>query len=255
MCSPTDSADDPNTEANYKDRACWSSLDMITWEPEPWLKWQHIKGTMTYHKGRVVIMGGTGLNSESFIDHPYVEWFNQNGVYNDTDQTFGTWSAGTSLPLSIEETTSISVDGFLYIFGGLNYRNAGSSDFNCNPFQDSAACNSKKVYRNQDPTNGFSWFDYGDLMKPRSRMHTIIMGEKGQTAQMFHVAGYAKVTVNGQTEVTGRSVERWSLNKKSQEKDIQYSSISKSQSELVLFNYISPQSFVISDVWYNTYCL
>jgi hypothetical protein len=23
MCSPTDSADDPNTEANYKDRACW----------------------------------------------------------------------------------------------------------------------------------------------------------------------------------------------------------------------------------------
>jgi hypothetical protein len=72
---------------------------------------------------------------------------------------------------------------------------------------------------------------------------------------MYTKVTQSEVTVNGQTEVTGRSVERWSLNKKSQEKDIQYSSISKSQSELVLFNYISPQSFVISDVWYNTYCL
>jgi len=46
MCSPTDSADDTNTIAEYKDRACWSSRDMTKWESEPWLRNQHIKGTI-----------------------------------------------------------------------------------------------------------------------------------------------------------------------------------------------------------------
>ena len=90
---------------------------MVTWESEPWLNWQHIKGTMIYHKGRVVIMGGTGLREESYEDHPYVEWLNQNGIYNSTDKTYGTWSAGVHLPYTLEEASAVSDGTYAYIFG------------------------------------------------------------------------------------------------------------------------------------------
>lgn len=90
---------------------------MITWESEPWLKYQHIKGTMAYHEGRVVIMGGTGLQQESYEDHTYVEWLNQNGVLNSTDKTYGTWIEGVNLPITLEEASAISDGYYLYIFG------------------------------------------------------------------------------------------------------------------------------------------
>ena len=49
-------------------------------------------------------------------------------------------------------------------------------------------------------------------MKPRSRMHTIIMGEKGQTAQMFHVAGYAKVRATYTSMQLHREIKLFFLN-------------------------------------------
>ena len=64
----------------------FSSSDMVVWEREPWLRFTHIKATMKYHKGYVVIMGGTGLSNDGNIlaynDHPYVEFLSQNGQYN-----------------------------------------------------------------------------------------------------------------------------------------------------------------------------
>ena len=92
---------------------------MITWENEPWLKWQHIKGTMVYHKGRVVIMGGTGLHTEGigYDDHPYTEWLNQNGVYNEQFNVYGTWVPGVHLPLTIEEASAITDGKNIYVFG------------------------------------------------------------------------------------------------------------------------------------------
>ena len=90
---------------------------MKTWEVEPWLKWQHIKGMMVYHAGRVVIMGGTGLRSESYEDHQFVEWFSQNGVYNETDKTYGTWVQGVSLPITLEEASTVTDGTYIYVFG------------------------------------------------------------------------------------------------------------------------------------------
>ena len=97
----------------------FSSKDMIKWENEPWLKWQHIKGTMVYHKGRVVIMGGTGLHTEGigYDDHPYTEWLNQNGVYNEEFKNYGVWVAGVHLPLTLEEASAISDTKNIYVFG------------------------------------------------------------------------------------------------------------------------------------------
>ena len=90
---------------------------MTKWESEPWLRNQHIKGTMVYHKGRLVIMAGTGLSSESYEDHPFVEWLNQNGVYNSSDKTYGTWVRGEKLPITLEEVSSITDGESIYVFG------------------------------------------------------------------------------------------------------------------------------------------
>jgi len=249
LCSPTDSADDVHTERAYKDRACWSSKDMVTWESEPWLNWQHIKGTMIYHKGRVVIMGGTGLREESYEDHPYVEWLNQNGIYNSTDKTYGTWSAGVHLPYTLEEASAVSDGTYAYIFGGLHFQSE-----TCNIWQDTATCNSQYVYRNNDPTNGFQWLAYGTLLHPRSRHFSIVMGDSGQSYnQLFHIAGYGKVTVNGGSLINGRMVEKWYINDGANGND--FGSVQRQESSPVLFNYVSPEAFIISETWYNKYCM
>merc|ERR1712150_100826 len=239
------------TEKDYKDRACWSSRDMLTWESEPWLKWQHIKGMMVYHKGRVVMMGGTGLRSESYEDHQYVEWLNQNGQYNETDKTYGTWSQGVSLPLTLEEASTITDGTYIYVFGGLHYLSES-----CNIWQDTATCNSKQVWRNQDPSNGFQWLKYGDLMYPRSRHHSMLMYETQTNAQLFHIAGYGKVTVDGGTMINGRTVEKWYVyGSEKEQRAPEFSALRLEQSSPVLYNYVSPEAFVIQDSWYNQYCL
>ena len=50
-------------------------------------------------------------------DHPYVEWLNQNGVYNSSDKTFGTWVRGEKLPITLEEVSSITDGDSIYVFG------------------------------------------------------------------------------------------------------------------------------------------
>merc|ERR1712212_578681 len=106
-------------------------------------------------------------------------------------------------------------------------------------------------------TNGFQWLQYGNLLHPRSRQHSILMGTNGGSPQLFHVAGYGKVTVDGGSLLNGRMVEKWYINtkrerkfKKKSNKDVSFNSINRQESSPLLYNYISPQSFVISDTWY-----
>ena len=67
------------------------------------------------------------------------------------------------------------------------------SKADCNPWVDSATCNSKAVYKNKDPSNGFSWSKYGDLLHPRSRHFSIVLRKNQQDrAIAYHIAGYGK---------------------------------------------------------------
>jgi hypothetical protein len=261
MCSPTDSADEINDGMEYQDRACWSSSDMVVWEREPWLRFTHIKATMKYHKGYVVIMGGTGLSNDGNIlaynDHPYVEFLSQNGQYNTTDGTFGTWIQGVSLPLTLEEMTSVTDGEHLYVFGGLHYSNK-----ECNFWADAASCNSKRVYRNVDPTRGFTWSSYGSLMNTRSRFSSILVGFQNQVPNLFHVAGYAKngLDNDGNTiSVTGRTIEKWwQAGTEFEAEEMiapDFSQVRQSTSQQFLYDFISPQTFIISAEWFNNYCL
>ena len=56
-------------------------------------------------------------------DHPYVEWLNQNGVYNSSDKTFGTWVRGEKLPITLEEVSSITDGDSIYVFGTNSNKN------------------------------------------------------------------------------------------------------------------------------------
>ena len=79
------------------------------------------------------------------------------------------------------------------------------------------------------------------------------MYENASTAQLFHIAGYGKVTVNGGTMINGRMVEKWHV--KDTKEAPEFNAITRQESSPVLYNYVSPEAFVISDTWYNQYCL
>lgn len=57
-----------------------------------------------------------------------------------------------------------------FFSGGLNFKSES-----CNIWQDTASCNSKKVFRNQDPSQGFEWFEFGEMANPRSRHYSIVV--------------------------------------------------------------------------------
>ena len=84
----------------------------------------------------------------------------------------------------------------------------------------------------------------------------MFMYESATSAQLFHIAGYGKVTVDGGSMINGRSVEKWYVPGSDDEKAApDFNSIQREQSSLVLYNYVSPEAFVIEDTWYNNYCL
>ena len=41
--------------------------DEMTWRREPNLKYNHRKSAMTWHKGRLFILGNQGLNQSRFV--------------------------------------------------------------------------------------------------------------------------------------------------------------------------------------------
>ena len=71
-------------------------------------------------------------------------------------------------------------------------------------------------------------------MRPRERHSTVEMG-----GQLFHIAGHAKDYSMGVTN--GRRVEKW----------LDITGETKRESGDILFNYISPQSLIVSDDWYH----
>jgi len=81
-----------------------------------------------------------------------------------------------------------------------------------------------------------------------------VMGDSGQSYnQLFHIAGYGKVTVNGGSLINGRMVEKWYINDGANGND--FAAVQRQESSPVLFNYVSPEAFIISETWYNTYCM
>ena len=66
--------------------------------------------------------------------------------------------------------------------GGLSY------DEEYNPIVDDAAeYNTKLVYKNQNPSEFYSWVRHGELLRPRGAHKSVLMDD-----QVFHCAGYAK---------------------------------------------------------------
>ena len=69
----------------------------------------------------------------------------------------------------------------LYL-GGLSY------DEEFNPITDDAAeYNTALVYKNQNPSEFYSWVRHGELLRPRGGHKSVVMD-----GQVFHCAGYAK---------------------------------------------------------------
>ena len=50
-----------------------------------------------------------------------VEFLNQNGLMNP-EGTFGEWTFGTSYPIYIEETSILSVEGYIYVIGEIDLK-------------------------------------------------------------------------------------------------------------------------------------
>ena len=79
---------------------------------------------------------------------------------------------------------------------------------------------------------------------------------------MFHVAGYAKngLDNNGNAiTVTGRTIEKWwQAGTEFEAEEMiapDFSQVRQSTSQQFLYDFISPQTFIISAEWYNNYCL
>jgi len=241
VCAPTDTADDTNNDKEYIDRRCWSTKYLtaqdMNWEREPTLNARHIKGTMAQHNGRVQILGGTGMEGcddnegcDSVSDTNTIEYLNQNGIINE-DGSVGSWSFGKEYPLLVEEHSMISTKDFLYVFGGLSY------DENYDQWLDSTHFNSKACYKNVDPAQFYDWTKHGELMRGRSTHNTVYMD-----GQLYHIAGYAKDWTVNPPVVNGRRVEKW---------ETPSDSSPKHESGDILYNYNSPQSFIVPDEWYH----
>jgi len=230
LCSPDDTANDPHNDKEYIDKYCWSTRYMsrgdMYWSREPNLNERHIKGAMVQHKGRLVILGGTGTdrNHDSPSDTNKLEWL---------DQSAGKWRFGQQYPLKTEGHSMVSAEDYLYVFGGLNY------DEDYDEWQDSALFNTHRVYKNRDPTQNYQWETHANLKRARAKHNTVWMG-----GQIYHVAGYAKDYSTSPSTQTGRRVEKWEDKNGSK----------KLESEDVLFNYVSPQSFIVSENWYKNIC-
>ena len=80
---------------------------------------------------------------------------------------------------------------------------------------------------------------------------------------VFHVAGYAKAGTDhlgNNISVTGRTIEKWwqtGTEFEAAEEMIapDFSQVSQQTSQSFLYDFISPQTFVINADWYNRYCL
>ena len=111
--------DQTRPEYNYVFSTRYMSTDSMNWEREPKLAHRHIKGAMVHHKGRLVMIGGTGeKNGGDFSQNgsPEVEWLNQNLVINE-DGSSGQWRNGKDYPLRVEShTISTTIDN-IYVIG------------------------------------------------------------------------------------------------------------------------------------------
>ena len=109
---------------------------------------------------------------------------------------------------------------------------------------DTAFYNTKLVYKNSDPSRQ-NWKRHSDLLRPRASHSSIYMDD-----QIYHIAGYAKdynsvmsskTQYRSEIPATGRKIEVWS----------DLSGDVRKETEDKLFNYIRPQSFVVSKRWYD----
>merc|ERR1719197_1663565 len=168
--------------------------------------------------------------ADSVSDTNTIEYLNQNGIINE-DGSVGSWSFGQPYPLLVEEHSMISTKDFLYVFGGLSY------DENYDQWLDSTHFNSKACYKNVDPAQFYEWTKHGELMRGRSTHNTVYMD-----GQLYHIAGYAKDWTVNPPVVNGRRVEKW---------ETPADSSPKHESQDILYNYNSPQSFIVPDDWYH----
>jgi len=244
ICSPHDVANDPVNEKEYIDRRCWSTASMeknsMYWQREASLKTRHINGAMVQHKGRLTMVGGTGSygGQDSALDTASVEFLDQNLQLNE-DNTLNRWLYGKKYPFAVEEHEIVSVrDGYLYVFGGLNY-----AEYVTDPTLDSAHYNTNKVFKNLDPSQNHEWLPHGDMLKPRANHNSVFFGD-----QVYHIAGYAKTfNADGSTaDNTGRRVEKW--------ESLDAPMTDKFESEQELFRFTAPESFIVKEEWYKTYC-
>ena len=79
------------------------------------------------------------------------------------------------------------------------------------------------------------------MKRPRAKHNTVRMG-----GQVFHIAGYAKDYSVSPTQNNGRRVEKW--------ENMNPSASQKVETGDQLFNYVSPQSFIVTEEWYVRYC-
>ena len=122
----------------------------MRWNREANLKYKHIKGAMKQHKGRLVILGGTGreynhdrwdISYWKFItkfspsDTNRLEWLSQDGKPSPQlcDPEFdpdcpeqhkgarGRWLDGVRYPLKTETHSMITTNDYLYVFGEFFY--------------------------------------------------------------------------------------------------------------------------------------
>ena len=82
------------------------------------------------------------------------------------------------------------------------------------------------------------WEVHSELLRPRASHNTLVMND-----QVFHIGGYAKDYSVSPIVSNGRRVEKWE----------QLAGDTKMESGDVLFNYNSPQSFIVDQAWYR-YC-
>ena len=155
----------------------------------------------------------------------------------------GQWSLGVPYPISVEGHTMLSISEYIYVFGKLNilltqtlfFIGGINFDENYDQWTDSARYNTKLVYRNADPAES-QWEKHADLLRPRASHSTVLVND-----QVFHIAGWAKDYSVTPSVLNSRKVEKWE----------QLSGDTKIESRDVFFNYVSPQSFIVTESWYR----
>ena len=114
------------------------------------------------------------------------------------------------------------------------------------PWETPSKYNTNSVYKNSDPATE-TWERHSDLLRPRASHSTIYMKD-----QIYHIAGYAtdwssdkslepEKSQSSFAISIGRKVELW--------KDL--TGDEKVETGDILFNYIQPQSFIVSKKWYH----